>query len=72
MLGLHGDVTVPLGTPRRIFARTPRRPLARRLPWLVMLLCLAGASAALGAIVANVSSGNQTTTQLAGGPASAR
>jgi hypothetical protein len=53
--------TVPLGSPRRIFARQPRRNLGTFVPWLVAILLLAGASAAAGAILAaNVERGNVT------------
>jgi len=52
---------VPLGSPRRIFARQPRRHLGPYVPWLVVILLVAGASAAAGAILAeNVSTGNVT------------
>jgi hypothetical protein len=40
---------VPLGSPRRIFARQPRLHLGTLVPWVVVILLLAGASAAAGA-----------------------
>jgi hypothetical protein len=43
---------VPLGSRRRIFARPPRRNLGRLVPWTLVILCAAGASAAAGAILA--------------------
>jgi hypothetical protein len=42
---------VPLGHPRRIFARAPNR-FGRVTPWLVMAVFLACASAAAGAMIA--------------------
>jgi hypothetical protein len=52
---------VPLGSPRRIFARQPRRHLGPFVPWVVAILLVAGASAAAGAILAeNAGPGNVT------------
>ncbi len=44
---------MPLDNPRRIFVRSQRRTPGRILPWLVIVLSLAGASAAAGRIIAN-------------------
>ena len=55
------NLAVPLGSPRRIFARQPRRHLGPYVPWLVAILLVAGASAAAGAIMAeDADQGNVT------------
>jgi hypothetical protein len=62
---LHGEVTVPLGSPRRIFARQPRLHLGTLVPWVVVILLLAGASAAAGAILAENAGADRVTFGVA-------
>jgi hypothetical protein len=57
-------LAVPLDHPRRIFARSPRRNILRLIPWVVTILCLAGASAAAGAIIAHTAIDDSGTLRV--------